>query len=91
MTETEANDQDVTIADGWIEREPERFEERLWVTEETFSDGGIIATQHIALYDEDGYISVEWGDRGDVSFFEREDRPSAFSLIEDIMTGGYDD
>jgi hypothetical protein len=49
---------ELTIPDGWIEREPERFEDRLFVTKET--GGGILgiaAKGHVAYYS-DGVIEV---------------------------------
>jgi hypothetical protein len=90
MTDPENDGRNVTVADGWIEREPERFEHRLWVSKDTFNEGGIIAVQHIALYIEEESVTVEWGNGGELSFYDRDTTDKALSLVEEIMQGGLD-
>jgi len=63
---------ELTIPDGWIEREPERFEDRLFVSQDVYDNGLYegVAKLHVAYYT-DGVIEV--CNRGRYTFHDAED------------------
>jgi len=82
----EPADYGVTVADGWIKADyTEKFEDALFVTEETDSWG--IAVGHICIYDEDDKFTVERNDRGEYTFKYLTTEEEAVSVVEGMMHG----
>jgi len=75
---------EITVPEGWIEKEPERFESRLFVSEETFQDS-LVTKAHVAYYADEGTIEV--GEQGEYSFYDEAEK----SLQEVLCEVGYDE
>jgi len=61
---------EITVPDGWIEREPEQLEQRLFVTKETGGLLGITAKGHVAYYADD---VIEVYKDGEYTFYNADD------------------
>jgi len=74
--------EEIELRDGWIEREPEQFEDRLFVTAETYDDVGV-ARAHIAYYQGEG--TVEFCNGGNYEFESVENEAEAAATIHEFM------
>jgi len=73
---------DIDTPDGWIKAEPEQFEDRLFVTKQTFEDIDV-AVAHIAYYEQDGI--VEFCKAGSYDFTDVSCESEAVETINQFM------
>jgi hypothetical protein len=75
----------ITTPDGWVERPPERFEDRLFVTEKVYESGLYegVAKEHVAVYVDDGIVEHNDSDR--YHFHEKDGEKELAEAVERIM------
>jgi len=79
---------DITTPDGWIEREPEKAEQQLFVTTETYtySDIAAVAKGHVAVYPAAEGFDLELYD-GSYTFEKVNSHKEAAKKVGSFMNG----
>jgi len=75
-----------TVPDHWIQKEPEKFEDLLFVSEETIDSGvlaGMAAKEHIAVYSDE--ITIEYYNNGEYNFYSPDTAAEATDRIDALM------